>query len=259
MHPLFDRQEAFESLVFLEVHNCCRQGNHPPPPHLSVLMSALVCVSNKTATKVANISGSGLWTMQWRQSCSVTFSLQWCQFTRELGCNVWETESKKRDRRELGRGDRRLEEREKECEFLKSCPNCEGIISWQQTRLNHCYSWEQRNRTEGLANMMEVVLNRLRDFSRKTSTFDDCKPAGQSACRDPSRRAEGLSDGCTAAEEVRKLDIESALAWLRQELVRIMLGSNSSLLYMKSRTFNIYIHCSWIITCRWFIEHLRIN
>lgn len=91
--------------------------------------------------------------------------------------------------------------------------------------------------------MMEVVLNRLRDFSCKTSTFDDCKPAGQSACRDPSRGAERLSDGCTAAEEVRKLDIESALAWLRQELVRIMLWSNSSLLYMKY----ISIYCCVIL------------
>ncbi|KAL7381269.1 hypothetical protein ABVT39_003148 [Epinephelus coioides] len=65
--------------------------------------------------------------------------------------------------------------------------------------------------------MMEVVLTRLRDFSCKTSTFDDGKPAGQSACRDPPRSR----TGCTAGEEGRKLDIESALAWLRRELVEM--------------------------------------
>lgn len=69
--------------------------------------------------------------------------------------------------------------------------------------------------------MMEVVLTRLRDFSCKNSTFDDCKPAGQSACRDPASRAECLSEGCKAAEGGRKLDIETALAWLRRELVRV--------------------------------------
>lgn len=65
--------------------------------------------------------------------------------------------------------------------------------------------------------MMEMVLTRLRDFTCKTSTFDECKAAGQSGCsRDPPSRTEG----CTAGEEGRKLDIESALAWLRRELVR---------------------------------------
>lgn len=70
---------------------------------------------------------------------------------------------------------------------------------------------------------MEVVLTRLRDFSCKDSTFDDRKPAGQSACRAPPRRAERLSEGCKAAEGGRNLDIESALAWLRKELVGLML------------------------------------
>ncbi|KAM9339849.1 uncharacterized protein ABDE67_015579 [Symphorus nematophorus] len=69
--------------------------------------------------------------------------------------------------------------------------------------------------------MMEVVLNRLRDFSCKTSTFDDCKAAGQSACRDTRGRTDCLSGGCTAGEEGRKLDIESALAWLRRELMEM--------------------------------------
>ncbi|XP_051246248.1 protein FAM167A-like [Dicentrarchus labrax] len=69
--------------------------------------------------------------------------------------------------------------------------------------------------------MMEVVLTRLRDFSCKTSTFDDCKPAGQSVCRDPRSRSDCLSGECTAGEEGRKLDIESALAWLRRELMEM--------------------------------------
>ncbi|KAL6099537.1 uncharacterized protein ACO6RY_01337 [Pungitius sinensis] len=66
--------------------------------------------------------------------------------------------------------------------------------------------------------MMEVVLNRLRDFSCKTSTFDDGNPAGQGARRDPQSRS-----GCTAGEEGTKLDIENALAWLRRELVEMRL------------------------------------
>ncbi|CAJ1083194.1 potassium voltage-gated channel subfamily A member 4-like [Xyrichtys novacula] len=66
--------------------------------------------------------------------------------------------------------------------------------------------------------MMEVVLTRLRDFSCKTSTFDESKPAEQAACRDPRSR---MSEGCTAGEEGRKLDIESALAWLRRELMEM--------------------------------------
>ncbi|XP_070702953.1 uncharacterized protein C20orf202 [Pempheris klunzingeri] len=69
--------------------------------------------------------------------------------------------------------------------------------------------------------MMEVVLTRLRDFSCKTSSFDDCKPAGQSACRDPWSRTDRLSEGRTAGEGGRKLDIESALAWLRRELMEM--------------------------------------
>ncbi|KAG7225436.1 hypothetical protein INR49_027430, partial [Caranx melampygus] len=69
--------------------------------------------------------------------------------------------------------------------------------------------------------MMEVVLTRLRDFSCKTSTFDDCKPAGQSVCRDPQMRSEHLREGGTAGGEGNKLDIESALAWLRRELMEM--------------------------------------
>lgn len=72
--------------------------------------------------------------------------------------------------------------------------------------------------------MTEVVLTRLRDFSCKNSTFNDCKTAGQSACS--PGRTECLNDGCKAAEGGRKLDIESALAWLRRELVRLTLWWN---------------------------------
>ncbi|XP_077405347.1 uncharacterized protein LOC144037624 [Vanacampus margaritifer] len=63
--------------------------------------------------------------------------------------------------------------------------------------------------------MMEVVLTRLRDFSCKATTFDACTPAG--ACRDPRNRAR---EGFAAGEE-NKLDIESALAWLRRELMEM--------------------------------------
>lgn len=70
--------------------------------------------------------------------------------------------------------------------------------------------------------MTEVVLTRLRDFSCKTTTFDECKQAGQTVCRDPRTRADCLRDGCTGGEG-GKLDIESALAWLRRELVGLHL------------------------------------
>ncbi|XP_067467885.1 uncharacterized protein C20orf202-like [Thunnus thynnus] len=69
--------------------------------------------------------------------------------------------------------------------------------------------------------MMEVVLTRLRDFSCKSTTFDDCKAAGQSVHRDPRTRADCLREGCTAAGEGSKLDIEGALAWLRRELMEM--------------------------------------
>ncbi|KAI3358737.1 hypothetical protein L3Q82_015146 [Scortum barcoo] len=69
--------------------------------------------------------------------------------------------------------------------------------------------------------MMEVVLTRLRDFSCKTDTFDDCKPAGQSARRPPRSRTDCLGEERTAGEGDRKLDIEGALAWLRKELMEM--------------------------------------
>jgi len=67
--------------------------------------------------------------------------------------------------------------------------------------------------------MMEVVLTRLRDFSCKTSTFDDSKQP--SACRDPRGPTDHPRQGCTAGLDGSRLDIESALAWLRRELVRL--------------------------------------
>uniref|UniRef100_A0A3Q0S6S5 Si:ch211-153f2.7 n=1 Tax=Amphilophus citrinellus TaxID=61819 RepID=A0A3Q0S6S5_AMPCI len=69
--------------------------------------------------------------------------------------------------------------------------------------------------------MMEVVLTRLRDFSSKTSTFDDCKAAEESANRDPQSRTNHAREGCTPGGERSKLDIESALAWLRMELMEM--------------------------------------
>lgn len=62
--------------------------------------------------------------------------------------------------------------------------------------------------------MMEVVLTQLRDFSCKSPTFG--VSAGHGARKCPPRRAECLSE---AAEGGKNLDIESALAWLRKELV----------------------------------------
>ncbi|XP_062265219.1 potassium voltage-gated channel subfamily A member 4-like [Platichthys flesus] len=67
--------------------------------------------------------------------------------------------------------------------------------------------------------MMEVVLTRLRDFSCKTSTFNGGEGAGQSACRETRTRTEHLRD--TAGGEGSKMDIESALAWLRRELMEM--------------------------------------
>uniref|UniRef100_A0A3Q2XL03 Protein FAM167A-like n=2 Tax=Hippocampus comes TaxID=109280 RepID=A0A3Q2XL03_HIPCM len=65
---------------------------------------------------------------------------------------------------------------------------------------------------------MEVVLTRLRDFTCKAATFDACTPAG--VCRDPRSRLDCPRNGVAAGEE-NKLDIESALAWLRRELMEM--------------------------------------
>ncbi|KAG5842694.1 hypothetical protein ANANG_G00180340 [Anguilla anguilla] len=73
---------------------------------------------------------------------------------------------------------------------------------------------------------MEVVLTRLRDFSCKAATFDDCKSAEMAVSREVPK------DSCAAKESRREtcapgehspiqLDIESALAWLRRELMEM--------------------------------------
>ncbi|KAI4874180.1 hypothetical protein NFI96_018978, partial [Prochilodus magdalenae] len=64
---------------------------------------------------------------------------------------------------------------------------------------------------------MEVVLTRLRDFSCKEATFDDCKAAVM------FRKRPAAEDACRTAsmEHTGRMDIESALAWLRRELMEM--------------------------------------
>lgn len=71
--------------------------------------------------------------------------------------------------------------------------------------------------------MTEAVLTRLRDFSCKATTFDDCKSAGPVVCRTRDNHpGEGVHKDHRAGEgSPYRLDIESALAWLRRELVRL--------------------------------------
>uniref|UniRef100_A0A3Q2CBE0 Uncharacterized protein n=2 Tax=Cyprinodon variegatus TaxID=28743 RepID=A0A3Q2CBE0_CYPVA len=63
---------------------------------------------------------------------------------------------------------------------------------------------------------MEVVLTRLRDFSCKTSTFNNQSEA--SSCRNAQSHT---YHRCTAGRESSRLDIGSALAWLRMELMEM--------------------------------------
>ncbi|RXM35170.1 Protein FAM167A [Acipenser ruthenus] len=58
---------------------------------------------------------------------------------------------------------------------------------------------------------MELVLTRLKDFSLKSYTFNDCKSAEVPSFRN-NRDDEEES-------RQQKLDIEGALAWLRKELM----------------------------------------
>ncbi|MBN3318241.1 F167A protein, partial [Atractosteus spatula] len=60
---------------------------------------------------------------------------------------------------------------------------------------------------------MELVLMRLRDFSSKSATFNDCKSAETSSFRVPQENCKG--------ESRPQLDIETALAWLRRELMEM--------------------------------------
>lgn len=73
--------------------------------------------------------------------------------------------------------------------------------------------------SSALLETMEVVLTRLRDFSCKETSFDECKAAGM--CRDHSSSPEVCRGKRTAGDgDSGRLDIETALAWLRKELVR---------------------------------------
>ena len=77
--------------------------------------------------------------------------------------------------------------------------------------------------------MTEAVLTLLRDFSSKTDSFDGCEPNGRPGLREPGparaprggQPREGPTERGRAegGERPRSLDIESALAWLRWELV----------------------------------------
>uniref|UniRef100_A0A3Q2P6J5 Si:ch211-153f2.7 n=1 Tax=Fundulus heteroclitus TaxID=8078 RepID=A0A3Q2P6J5_FUNHE len=68
---------------------------------------------------------------------------------------------------------------------------------------------------------MEVVLTRLRDFSCKNLTFDSCTFSEGSSCRDALSHSYHLSGACKAGREGSSLDIGSALAWLRMELMEM--------------------------------------
>lgn len=82
-------------------------------------------------------------------------------------------------------------------------------------------------------NMMDAVLTRLRDFTRKAATFDACTVKGA-----PPSRLDCPRNGVAAGEE-NKLDIESALAWLRRELVSLgnVHRSNQHLLKLLFMTY----------------------
>ncbi|XP_068071437.1 uncharacterized protein [Danio rerio] len=60
---------------------------------------------------------------------------------------------------------------------------------------------------------MEVVLSRLRDFSSKQSSFEECETA--MVCRDYSLTLEEKK------RDAGRLDIQTALVWLRKELMEM--------------------------------------
>ncbi|KAG7458267.1 hypothetical protein MATL_G00236370 [Megalops atlanticus] len=73
---------------------------------------------------------------------------------------------------------------------------------------------------------MEIVLTRLRDFSCKAATFDNCKSAGMAVCGSGSGDSCGAEGGQRGAHGAgdhspSQLDIESALEWLRKELMEM--------------------------------------
>lgn len=65
---------------------------------------------------------------------------------------------------------------------------------------------------------MEVVLTRLRDFSCKEASFEGYKAAV--IFREQPLTEETGRDQRVNCDRTGHLDIESALAWLRRELVR---------------------------------------
>lgn len=65
---------------------------------------------------------------------------------------------------------------------------------------------------------MEVVLTRLRDFSCKEASFEDYKAAV--IFREQPLTEKTCTEERASRDRTGRLDIESALAWLRQELVR---------------------------------------
>ncbi|KAK1172638.1 protein FAM167A-like [Acipenser oxyrinchus oxyrinchus] len=60
---------------------------------------------------------------------------------------------------------------------------------------------------------MELVLTRLKDFSLKSATFNDCKSAEIPSFRNTQDDKE--------KSRQQKLDIEGALSWLRKELMEM--------------------------------------
>ncbi|XP_067282007.1 uncharacterized protein C20orf202-like [Pseudorasbora parva] len=67
---------------------------------------------------------------------------------------------------------------------------------------------------------MEVVLTRLRDFSCKDTSFDACRAAGM--CRDRPSSPEVSRGKCADGDgDPGRLDIQTALAWLRKELMEM--------------------------------------
>lgn len=67
---------------------------------------------------------------------------------------------------------------------------------------------------------MEVVLTRLRDFTCKDASFEDYKAA--EIFREQQLTEETCRDERVSCDGAGRPDIESALAWLRRELVRLV-------------------------------------
>ncbi|KAK3511646.1 hypothetical protein QTP70_014582 [Hemibagrus guttatus] len=66
---------------------------------------------------------------------------------------------------------------------------------------------------------MEVVLTRLRDFSCKEASFEDYKAA--EIFREQQLTEETCRDERVSCDRAGRPDIESALAWLRRELMEM--------------------------------------